>query len=129
MLKLPILALIFLVSLFAVACKSKSIIGEWRSDQGVANSDPKNGLFLTVRADSTMTMDIQPNDSTSQIPGWHAGGKQNGTWKNLEDNKMEFKIVDGENKYPLVYKVVKLTDDSLILQSPLDFFLKFKRLN
>ena len=125
--KLLNLVLILFAFVFFTACASKSIVGEWRSDQGVTNPDPKNGLFLTIRADSTLTMDIQPNDSTSQIPGWHVGGKQNGTWKNLDSNKVEFIIVNSTYKYPFVYKIAKLSDDSLILQSPLEFFLKFKR--
>src|SRR4030095_13238584 len=97
--KLRGLLLILFVLVFLWSCGNKSIVGQWRSDQGVTNSDPKNGLFLTVRADSTLTMDIQPNDSTSQIPGWHVGGKRNGTWKKLDSNKIEFIMVDATYKY------------------------------
>jgi hypothetical protein len=129
--KLTNLSLIVLVILFACSSKSKTVIGEWRTDQGYPvspDSINEKGLFLTIRKDSTVTMGSRPDDTTSKIPGWHVGGKQNGTWKMLDSVKIQFLYVVGNMKYPVVYKIAKLTDDSLILESPLEYFLKLKRL-
>lgn len=129
--KSPRLVLILFVLVFLSSCRNKTIVGQWRSDQGdeTPSSWFKMTLLLTIRSDSTTTWDFGPDSSSSTLPGWHSIGKQNGTWKNLDDNKVEFVIVYGTKKYPFVYKIAKLNDDSLILQSPFDFLLKFKRLD
>jgi hypothetical protein len=117
----------YIIALFSclilLSCgKTSSIIGRWKQLETEANDSIvgyKYERILTISADSVFTLDEgADNDSASGIPGWHAGGKINGTWRMPDKKRLELRIKPDVPLMVLNYEIIKLTGKELELIFP-----------
>jgi hypothetical protein len=116
------IALCFLIS----ACNSKNhgIIGQWKREklhllEGFEMLDSNWGN-ITFYPDSTFFIQGQSNQDSAgaSLPGWNAGGNTKGTWR-LGDSLLFLQLEPKEASMALTYKIIRMTERQLILNSAL----------
>lgn len=70
---------------------------------------------LTLNVDSTFDVVSFGLIVPVSIPGFHFGDKFFGKWKNKGDSSLRLAIGDDINYYPLFYKIIRHTSDTLII--------------
>lgn len=69
---------------------------------------------LVFKSDSTIYMNSNGLIIPTAVPGWHFGDKVEGKWTQ-HVKRLKFIIGDNKVNYPFFYKIIKQTNDSLIL--------------
>jgi hypothetical protein len=108
--------------LVLLSCGKTSIVGRWKQLEAEPNdSIPHYAAerILAIAADSTFIFDDgTENDSSSQVPGWHAGGKFSGTWRIPYKKHLELRLEPKDPLMILNYEIIKLTGKELELIFP-----------
>jgi hypothetical protein len=114
-----------LFSFLLRSCTRGNIIGKWDRD-GI----PDSLYSFSIYKDSTFFINVHEKPSKNHIPGWHVGN-QRGTWKILNKDYLLLYEIPNQFKYPTSFKIITLTNNMLVLNSPMsnNFLMKFKRKN
>ena len=123
------------ISLFVllfINSTSPDITGHWRrTDAPYMNYKPNELNFkagdLILREDSTFIIVGDSVETTSDVPGWHAGGQPKGKWRMSSKDLLELWFYPEENKILLSYKIIKLSPTKLVLISSLEKKRKKKK--